>query len=145
FASIVLALALLPPVAHLLLGWRLPSLPAWLRRPARVVHSIIVVVLAVFVAWLLSGTWEPLSALRSPAENFLFVAVVIVGLLGFFWLLQLGYARILRFCLRFKLVFLAVPCALTVLGFCVWLGFPRLFGWLPAGISGSAAAVAMAE
>ncbi|MEQ8821045.1 MAG: efflux RND transporter permease subunit [Sumerlaeia bacterium] len=131
FASIVIALTVLPPLAHLLFRWRAPKLPAWLRRSWRVVHHALVIGAAAFVIVLLSRTWEPLGALRSQAQNLVFVAVAVIGLLGFFWLFQWFYPRLLALCLRWKIAFLAIPAVLTVLGFCVWLGFPTVLGWLP--------------
>ncbi|CAN5499217.1 efflux RND transporter permease subunit [soil metagenome] len=131
FASIVIALAVLPPVAHMLFRWRAPKLPERLRKSWRVIHYAIVFVTAAFVITMLSRTWEPLGALRSSTENLIFVAVVVLGLLSFFWLFQWIYPRLLGMCLRWKIVFLSIPALLTVLGFCVWLGFPKVLGSLP--------------
>src|SRR5690606_24890639 len=70
--------------------------------------------------------------------NLIFVALVVVGLLSFFWLLQWIYARLLALCLRWKVVFLAFPVVLTIFGFCVWLGFPKVLGWLPSSLQETA-------
>jgi len=132
FASIIIALALLPPIAHLLFRCRAPKLPSWLSKCWKVTHYSLVIGAAASVILMLSRTWEPLGALRSSTENLIFVAAVVVGLLSFFWLFQWMYPRILALCLRWKIVFLTLPFLLTILGFCVWLGFPKVLGWLPS-------------
>ncbi len=141
FASIVVALTVLPALALLLFRWRMPTLPQWLRRSWRVAHLAVVFALSACLVVFLAGTWEPLGAMRSSLQNLVFVSVVVVGLIAFFWLFQFLYARVLALCLRYKIVFLAVPTLLTVLGFSVWLGFPRLFGWLPPTAGESALAL----
>lgn len=138
FASIVIALALLPAIAHLLFRWKTPKMPGWLTRSWMVVHHTLVIGTAAFVIVLLSQTWEPLGALRTATENLIFVALVVLGLLSFFWVLQWTYARLLALCLRWKVVFLAFPVILTIFGFCVWLGFPKVLGWLPASLQETA-------
>ncbi len=134
FASIIIALTLLPPLAHLLFRWRTRKFPDWIARSWKLIHYAIVIIAAAFVITLLSRTWEPLGALRSATENLIFVAVVVVGLLAFFWLFQWVYPRLLALCLRWKVVFLTIPIVLTIFGFCVWLGFPKVLGWLPASV-----------
>lgn len=145
FASIVIALTILPAVAHVLFRWRVSWIPNWTRRSWRVLHYAAVIGAAAAVVVLLSRTWEPLGAARSALENMIFVAIVVVGLISFFWLFQLVYTRILSLCLRFKIVFLAIPGALILVGLSIWLGFPRLFGWLPSSIQTSPAATKLAE
>jgi copper/silver efflux system protein len=76
--------------------------------------------------------WEPLGPEAGVLRNFVFVGLVIGGLLGLFWLLMLCYAPILRWCLAHKLLFLALPVVLVLMGGSVWLGFDRVFGFIPA-------------
>lgn len=145
FASIVIALALLPPIAHMLFRWKTPKPSKWLKRSWRMVHYAIVIGASLAVIVLLSRTWEPLGALRSGAENLIFVAVVVIGLISFFWFFQWIYPRLLKLCLRYKIVFLTIPTILTILGFCVWLGFPKVLGWLPSSIQESPLALKLDE
>ena len=126
-ASIVITLTVLPPLAHIFLGWRPPKPPKWLRQSWRIVHIFLICVTAIFVTSLLAGTWEPLGAEKTALQNFLFVAVTIFGLLGIFWLFQFFYEPILRWCLRNKLLFLAIPTIVLLLGVSVWLGFSKSF------------------
>ncbi len=145
FASIIIALAILPPVAHLLFRIRAPKLPNWMSKVWNYAHFSIVLILSAIVIELLSRTWEPLGALRSGTENLIFVAVLVVGLLAFFWLFQLVYPHILRFCLCWKLIFLSLPIALTLLGLCSWLSFSQVFSWLPQSIRETPAVQKMDE
>jgi len=134
FASIVTAVGILPPLAFLLLRWKGPSLGLKWSRLFRILHSLLVFAISAGVVLLLSRTWEPLGTLRTPTENLVFTASIVGGLIGLFWLFQIVYARLLALCLRHKVVFLVVPTLVVLLGLCAWLGFNKVFGWLPASI-----------
>ncbi len=85
----------------------------------------------VFVAVLLSEHWEPVGPERGLLKNFIFIAGLVAGLLGFFRIFQHFYPSILRWCLRHKLAFLSIPVLLLVLGGSIWLGFETVFGGVP--------------
>jgi Cu(I)/Ag(I) efflux system membrane protein CusA/SilA len=68
------------------------------------------------VAWLLTREWMPIGVDKSVFTNFIFVGGAIGLLLGFFNLIIYFYESILRFCLRFKLLFFAFPIALIFFG-----------------------------
>ncbi len=87
---------------------------------------------ALVVWWILGAVWEPLGPEAGVLRNFVFVGLVIGGLLGLFWLLMLAYSPMLRWCLEHKLLFLSLPVVLILLGGSVWLGFDRVFGIIPA-------------
>jgi Cu(I)/Ag(I) efflux system membrane protein CusA/SilA len=145
FSSIATALMVLPPMAVVLFRWQPPKPPEWLRKSWRAVHLGIVILLSILVIVALARVWEPLGGMKTTGENLLFVSVVVVGLLSLFWLWRITYEAVLGWCLRFKTVFLAVPILLVMLGGCVWLGFPRTFGWLPDGIRESPMGETLAE
>ena len=84
------------------------------------------------VGWLLTTVWEPLGPERGFIRNAIFVTVLVGGLLGVFFAFQYVYAPILRFCLDHKVIFLIFPIALVFLGASVWIGFDRMFGFIPA-------------
>ncbi len=75
------------------------------------------IVYALLVAWLLAGIWMPLGVNKSSLTNFLFILTVAGGLIGFFWLVIYFYENILRFLLRFKILFL------LLVGFIIFQGF----------------------
>ena len=91
--------------------------------------------IAVFVvAVILAKHWLPLGPGKGFLRNFLFVAFLISSLLIFFYLFQLVYARILRWCLNHKVIFLMVPILIVLWGGLAWLGFDVFFGWMPQSV-----------
>ena len=93
--------------------------------------TLIVAVLA--VTWLLGRYWLPLGAGKSTLLNIVFVALLVMLILGFFAFLQRYYSRILNWCLHNKRKFLAIPSLLILLALTVWLGFNTLFGFVARG------------
>ncbi len=161
-ATIVLAVAVLPALAHAVWGWRrrfwgefvrnsllllggawlawqfspvgglavalvgvLGLLTMWMRRRTsaranRFFGFVKNFLYAAFVAYLLAHAWIPLGPEYGLVENFLFVAVLAGGLIGFFQLAIRYYEPVLRWCLRYKLLFLLAPAAMIYLGLRVW-------------------------
>jgi Cu(I)/Ag(I) efflux system membrane protein CusA/SilA len=175
-ASVIVALTIIPPLAHVLFTWRFPSrklknvlmgclvaigvasfiaglrlmgiilaafglyyvfaerLPERVRRFGPWTASAVAVVC---VAVLLTSHWEPLGPGAGFVRNLIVVIVPIAALLAFFRLFQYFYAPILRWCLAHKGWFLSIPVILVLVGGLVWLGFDRVFGWLPRPIRAS--------
>jgi Cu(I)/Ag(I) efflux system membrane protein CusA/SilA len=75
---------------------------------------------ALVVTWLLASVWMPLGVVQSTFANFLFVALLAGLLIGFFHIVIYYYEPILRFLLRFKLLFLLVVGIIVFLGFRVY-------------------------
>jgi copper/silver efflux system protein len=84
------------------------------------------------VAWILTRVWEPLGPERGLVRNFVFVGLLIGGLLGVFLLFERLYGTILKWTLDHKAIMLSIPVLVVVLGALVWLGFDRVFGFIPA-------------
>ena len=99
---------------------------------SRIAPWIASVIAVLAVGWILTTVWEPLGPERGLVRNAIFVAVLVGGLLAVFFAFQYVYAPILRFCLGQKILFLAFPTLLVMLGITVWLGFDRAFGFIPA-------------
>ncbi len=133
-ASVIIALAVIPPVTHLLLR-RLPGqglserlIPQRARTwTLRAVSLAAVLVVGV----ILTKHWLPLGPSAGFAQNFILVMVPIALLLTFFIGFQYVYAPLLHWFLEHKSVFLPIPIVLVLLGGMVWLGFGALFGWMP--------------
>ena len=87
--------------------------------------AIIMLTVAVF----LTREWLPLGAQNSLLANFIFVAAVIVLVLGSLLLLVRFYTPILRWCLDNKGKFLTVPIFVLLFGILSWTGFESVFGW----------------
>ena len=86
-------------------------------RNVRIIAWISNIIYALLVAWLLATVWMPLGVTKSDMSNFLFIVTVAGSLIGFFYIIIYFYERILRFLLRFKILFL------IVVGFIVYQGF----------------------
>jgi len=88
----------------------------------------------VLVGIILTNHWLPLGSDKGILRNLVFVALLIGGLLLFFSLFQKLYPRILGWCLRHKIAFLSIPGAVIVLGLMIWLGFAKIFFFMPDGL-----------
>ncbi|MFH1732586.1 MAG: efflux RND transporter permease subunit, partial [Planctomycetota bacterium] len=91
---------------------------------------------ATIIAALLAGIfltqhWLPLGPEKGFVRNFAFVAILIGALLLLFQLFQRFYSDILRWFLAHKIVFCVIPLLVVIAGGVVWLGFPRVFGFVP--------------
>jgi copper/silver efflux system protein len=122
-AGAALALALLS--AYRVYGDRLP--PALRDRHTRVTS----LAAALAVTWALAYVWMPLGQGRAFGVNLVFVILLVGGLLGTFILFERKYESILRWTLANRRAFLAVPVVMLALGLNVWLGFDRVFGFVP--------------
>jgi Cu(I)/Ag(I) efflux system membrane protein CusA/SilA len=181
-ASVIVALTVIPPLAHILFtkgkslarsrrfwpaglalagltafvfafwftGFVLIALAAYLhfreKLPAKVtsmVPTYLNYIVVVLVAWFLAQHWEPLGVDAGVFLNFLFVAVLLGGILYLFQLFIKLYEPILRWCLSHKALFLSFPALLVLLGVTIWLGFGSLFGWMPDWVRSSRPYVAM--
>ncbi|RKX22996.1 MAG: AcrB/AcrD/AcrF family protein [Candidatus Zixiibacteriota bacterium] len=87
----------------------------------------IVIVVAIF----LSEHWLPLGIQAGSILNFFFVAILLGGVLYLFRLLIKIYEPTLRWCLENKILFLVFPFILIMLGGSIWLGFDKIFGFIP--------------
>jgi Cu(I)/Ag(I) efflux system membrane protein CusA/SilA len=88
--------------------------------------------------------WAPFGPARDLV-NLLFVAGVVGGLLGAFSLFARVYPRLLALFLNHRRLFLLAPALVVVAGTTAWLGFERLFGWLPSDVRSSASIGAIAR
>ncbi|WP_285907943.1 efflux RND transporter permease subunit [Pseudodesulfovibrio pelocollis] len=178
-ASIIVALTILPAVAHLI--HRRANLQCPRRRADLLIGGTTIAVglaVAVFVAWwlglfilipgvhrlfasslppqfnalfgramnygvvlmvtiVLATHWLPLGPEKGDLRNFLFVAVLIGGLMLFFQLFQRGYPAMLRWVLDHKGTFLCLPAALILFGGLIWLGGNVMTAWLPDVVRGT--------
>jgi Cu(I)/Ag(I) efflux system membrane protein CusA/SilA len=91
-------------------------------------------IVVVLVGIILTNHWLPLGSDRGMVRNLVFVALLIGGLLLFFRVFQKFYPVILGWCLRHKIAFLSIPGAIIVFGLMVWLGFGRVFFFVPEGL-----------
>nr|MBD3620700.1 efflux RND transporter permease subunit [Sunxiuqinia sp.] len=93
--------------------------------------EIVLVVLG--VVWLLARYWLPLGPAKSLMLNVVFVAMMVILILGAFTLLEYFYKPILRWCLDHKVSFLLIPSFLILFGATTWMGFSTIFGFAAKG------------
>ncbi|WP_299676548.1 efflux RND transporter permease subunit [uncultured Tenacibaculum sp.] len=84
------------------------------------VNLINIVIASLAIVFLLAEYWRPLGVGKSVLLNLLFVAIICFGLLGAFSLLRKYYAQILQWALANKILFLAIPTTITILGFLIF-------------------------
>ncbi len=97
----------------------------------------------IIVGWLLAGHWEPLGVDAGTFVNFLFVAILLGGILFLFRMFSRAYETILRWCLAHKAMFLSMPALLVLIGLMAWLGFGKIFGWMPSWVRSTRPYVAL--
>jgi len=90
-----------------------------------------VIIALIAVSFLLSHNWMPLGAGVSTFLNFVFVIVIIGLTLGTFSLFIKLYPKILDWCLRNRWKFLLIPSFIILLGMTIWLGFDKVFAFVP--------------
>lgn len=171
-ASIIIALTLIPPLAHLLLarkpfsrngligsaaglivaGVILPFavsfIPWWLGLLmvllgiyhlskkllpgglTKIFETGFNIVLALVVGIILANHWQPLGP-EKTFQNIILVTVLIGGLIGLIFIFMHFYENVLRWCLANKIYFLSVVTALVLFGGSIWLGFGKVFGFMP--------------
>ena len=105
----------------------------WRMWQYRLLNSSTLIIVVLAVSWLLAGYWLPLGAGVSVYGNFIFVAFILLLILGGFLLLERYYTYVLNWCLNYKNTFLAIPTLLIGLGLVIWLGFSNVFGFLAKG------------
>jgi Cu(I)/Ag(I) efflux system membrane protein CusA/SilA len=124
-ASIIIALTIIPPAAYLIFHKRKKrqTNPENNKRWPRILNIIVIV----FVGFILTRHWLPLGPSKGTVLNFIFIAILIGGLLLFFYVFQKFYTRILSWCLNHKLIFLIVPIVIVILGGMIWFGLGKEF------------------
>jgi Cu(I)/Ag(I) efflux system membrane protein CusA/SilA len=169
-ASIIVALTIIPPMAHLIFTGKISS-----NRIKKYIFGGLIpsgIIIAVLFSWwagllltcfgvyhfasqhfpkelqkwipqiinafaifvfltLLSNHWLPLGPNHWELTNWIFVIILLGGVLGFFHIFQIWYEPVLRWCLDHKFLFLSIPTLLVLWGGIIWLGFDKVFGFLP--------------
>ena len=100
---------------------------------------------AIGVVVVLAEHWLPLGPEKGGWRNFIFAAGLIGGLLALFRALQHVFPRVLRWCLDHKGLALLFPLLLLLAGASAWLGFARVFGFVPPALRHSAPFAALDE
>ena len=128
-ASIAVALTIVPAVSHLVLRKKRAQAGSsgWMRWAAYLPHAaIILIVLAV-----LAGSWTPVGPASGWLANVVFITLLVAIALTLFWFARQVFPRALTWALDHKLVALSPAVLVVLLGATIWLGFGRMWGWIP--------------
>lgn len=128
-AALIVSLLVLPSFAHLLMGKKKRE------EKNKTKSTISLWVIAGLVSFWLTKTWMPFGIDEPFVLNWVFVAVILLVVLGMFQLIIRYYERILRWCLRHKVAFLSIPTVLVGIGFYVFFNTGKEF--MPALNEGS--------
>jgi len=97
----------------------------------KIANFINVAITILIVVYFLTIEWMPLGASNSTFVNFLFVVLIISVVLGLLMTIVHFYAPILKWCLDNKWKFLSIPIIIIFFGMTIWLGFNKIFGFMP--------------
>jgi Cu(I)/Ag(I) efflux system membrane protein CusA/SilA len=141
-ASVIIALMILPTVAHHLLGKKEKQFGfdiAIFKRFPWLGNGIVVALVAI----ILSSTWSPLGLEKGFFLNLLFAGLLIAIIMGAVTGFTKVYPNILRWSLGHKRQALSLPAVVTVFGLVVWLGLDTFTGWMPKFVKSSRPYVAV--
>ncbi len=119
-----------------------PWLPEAVSKTVQWSASLVAVLVVLTV---LADAWEPLGPTPGTLGNALFIGAIVGGLLLVFWLVRLAFPYVLAWSLRHKIIALSPAALLVVTGATVWLGFDRVFGWLPESVRSNETVVEVAH
>lgn len=122
------------PIALTLLGINKLFEDRWKQFGKSYYNSINVIVTLVFAVLFLAKEWLPLGTSNGTFISFLFVVVIIGAILGGMAIVIRFYTPILTWCLDNKKMFLSIPLIIFLLGVMIFLGFNRMFSFLPNAI-----------
>jgi len=128
--SIVVALTLIPPLAHLILRKRKPVKDQKHKILLRGIRALVLGMAVLVLLIILAKDWAPLGP-EYVFRNLFFVMLTVGGLLGFFHGFIHFYPVMLRTVLKLKSVFLLACGTIVLFGFTIWLGWASVFSWLP--------------
>lgn len=128
-ASIIIAIVILPPFAHLFLGrktkWpgRLQQIRDWCFEHSERINKVLIGIVVI----LLAKNWMPLGPDKWLILNIAFVGLMIAVVLGSLIYFQKIYPGLLRWCLNNKGRFIAIPATTIALGLLIWLNLGKEF------------------
>jgi len=97
----------------------------------KIANYINIAITIFIVIYFLTIEWMPLGVSNSTFVNFLFVILIISVVLGLLMTIVHFYALILEWCLDNKWKFLAIPIIVIFFGMTIWLGFGKIFEFIP--------------
>jgi len=108
-----------------------PALPKIVARGLLWSANLVVVGVVLVV---LAGSWEPLGPEPGVIGNALFIASIVGGLLLVFWIIRILFPYVLGWALKHKIIAISPALFIIFFGSTVWLGFDKVWGWVPESI-----------
>jgi len=121
----------IPALALVLMGLNNLFEFRWPENRKEFVNYINIGITLLVAVWYLTIEWLPLGASNSHLINYLFVGVMIAFVLGILMSIVHFYEPILRWALRNKWKFMAIPILTILFGIMTWLGSDKTFGFMP--------------
>lgn len=103
----------------------------WTDKWKEMTNYINIVITLLVATWYLAVAWLPLGASNSNSANYMFVGLSIALVLGILLLIVHFYVPVLRWALKNKWKFMALPLFTILFGILAWQGANRLFGFMP--------------
>ncbi len=103
----------------------------WSENRKNIPNLINIGITLLFAVFFLTEEWLPLGAHNSFLTNFVFVTAIVAFVLGLLMAMVHFYEPVLRWCLRHKWQFLVLPVFTILFGVNIWLGFDKMFGFIP--------------
>ncbi len=97
----------------------------------KLANYINIIITILVVVYFLTIEWMPLGATNSTLVNFIFVIAIVSIILGILMTIVHFYGRLLTWCLNNKWKFLALPTLALLFGITIWMGFGKVFGFMP--------------
>ena len=107
----------------------------WPEEKKKYTNYINILLTLIVVVYYLTHLWMPMGAQNSFFDNFLFVAAIIIVVLGILMSVVHYYKSILRWALNNKWKFLGIPIFFILLGVTTWTGFANIFGFVNKGFN----------
>jgi Cu(I)/Ag(I) efflux system membrane protein CusA/SilA len=142
FNSILIAAGILfaitwnqiPAFALVLIGLNNLLGHKWPENRKNMTNYIDIAITLLVALWYLSIEWLPLSASNSNASNYLFVGLLVAIILGLLLTIVHFYEPILRWALRNKWKFMALPLFTIFFGMLAWQGIHKVLWFVPKSI-----------
>ncbi|PKP35645.1 MAG: cation transporter [Bacteroidetes bacterium HGW-Bacteroidetes-17] len=124
----------IPALALVLIGLNNLFETRWPENRKEMTNYINIGITLLVAVWYLSIEWLPLGAANSNVTNYLFVAILIALILGTLLMIVHFYVPILRWALKNKWKFMALPIITILFGILAWQGANRIFGFMPDSV-----------
>ncbi|MCF6181170.1 efflux RND transporter permease subunit [Lutibacter sp.] len=97
----------------------------------KIANYINIAITVFVVLYFLTIEWMPLGASNSTLVNFIFVILIVGVVLGLLMTIVHFYDIVLKWCLENKWKFLSIPIIVVLFGANIWLGFGKVFSFMP--------------